>query len=75
MAMKQRADVVTDGGIADDIVRNAPASGIISFWCRRWSSDRAYVAHAPRRATGSGRKLQRDRACRRASHDDRGARP
>ena len=24
MAMKQRADVVTDGGIADDIVRNAP---------------------------------------------------
>ena len=26
MAMKQRADVVTDGGIAADIVRNAPAS-------------------------------------------------
>jgi aspartyl-tRNA(Asn)/glutamyl-tRNA(Gln) amidotransferase subunit C len=26
MAMKQRADVVTDGGIADDIVANAPAS-------------------------------------------------
>ena len=26
MAMKQRADEVTDGGIADDIVRNAPAS-------------------------------------------------
>ena len=26
MAMKQRADVVTDGGIADDIVRNAPAT-------------------------------------------------
>ena len=26
MAMKQRADKVTDGGIADDIVRNAPAS-------------------------------------------------
>ena len=26
MAMKQCADVVTDGGIADDIVRNAPAS-------------------------------------------------
>jgi aspartyl-tRNA(Asn)/glutamyl-tRNA(Gln) amidotransferase subunit C len=25
MAMKQRADVVTEGGIADDIVRNAPA--------------------------------------------------
>ena len=25
MAMKQRADVVTDGGIADDIVENAPA--------------------------------------------------
>jgi aspartyl-tRNA(Asn)/glutamyl-tRNA(Gln) amidotransferase subunit C len=24
MAMKQRADVVSDGGIADDIVRNAP---------------------------------------------------
>jgi aspartyl-tRNA(Asn)/glutamyl-tRNA(Gln) amidotransferase subunit C len=24
MAMKQRADEVTDGGIADDIVRNAP---------------------------------------------------
>ena len=26
MAMKMRADVVTDGGIPDDIVRNAPAS-------------------------------------------------
>jgi aspartyl-tRNA(Asn)/glutamyl-tRNA(Gln) amidotransferase subunit C len=26
MAMKQREDVVTDGGIADDIVRNAPAT-------------------------------------------------
>jgi aspartyl-tRNA(Asn)/glutamyl-tRNA(Gln) amidotransferase subunit C len=26
MAMKMREDVVTDGGIADDIVRNAPVS-------------------------------------------------
>jgi aspartyl-tRNA(Asn)/glutamyl-tRNA(Gln) amidotransferase subunit C len=26
MAMKQRDDVVTDGGIPDDIVRNAPAT-------------------------------------------------
>ena len=26
MAMKRRPDAVTDGGIADDIVRNAPAS-------------------------------------------------
>jgi len=26
MEMKKRADVVTDGGIADDIVRNAPAT-------------------------------------------------
>jgi aspartyl-tRNA(Asn)/glutamyl-tRNA(Gln) amidotransferase subunit C len=26
MAMKKRQDVVTDGGIADDIVKNAPAS-------------------------------------------------
>lgn len=26
MAMKQRHDVVTDGGIADDIVANAPLS-------------------------------------------------
>lgn len=26
MVMKKRADVVTDGGIADDIVKNAPAS-------------------------------------------------
>lgn len=25
MAMMARADVVTDGGIADDVVRNAPA--------------------------------------------------
>jgi aspartyl-tRNA(Asn)/glutamyl-tRNA(Gln) amidotransferase subunit C len=25
MAMKKRADIVTDGGIAGDIVRNAPA--------------------------------------------------
>ena len=26
MAMKKRADKVTDGGIADDIVKNAPAT-------------------------------------------------
>ncbi|MPZ58538.1 MAG: Asp-tRNA(Asn)/Glu-tRNA(Gln) amidotransferase subunit GatC [Rhizobiales bacterium] len=26
MAMKKREDIVTDGGIADDIVRNAPAT-------------------------------------------------
>jgi aspartyl-tRNA(Asn)/glutamyl-tRNA(Gln) amidotransferase subunit C len=26
MAMKKRPDAVTDGGIADDIVRNAPAT-------------------------------------------------
>jgi len=26
MAMKKRADAITDGGIAEDIVRNAPAS-------------------------------------------------
>jgi aspartyl-tRNA(Asn)/glutamyl-tRNA(Gln) amidotransferase subunit C len=26
MAMKMRADVVTDGGIAEDIVKNAPAT-------------------------------------------------
>jgi aspartyl-tRNA(Asn)/glutamyl-tRNA(Gln) amidotransferase subunit C len=26
MAMKKREDVVTDGGIAEDIVRNAPTS-------------------------------------------------
>jgi aspartyl-tRNA(Asn)/glutamyl-tRNA(Gln) amidotransferase subunit C len=26
MAMKKRPDVVTDGGIADDLVRNAPAT-------------------------------------------------
>jgi aspartyl-tRNA(Asn)/glutamyl-tRNA(Gln) amidotransferase subunit C len=26
MVMKKRADVVTDGGIADDIVKNAPAA-------------------------------------------------
>ncbi len=26
MAMKQREDVVTDGGIPDDVVKNAPAA-------------------------------------------------
>jgi len=26
MTMKKRADAVTDGGIAEDIVRNAPSS-------------------------------------------------
>jgi len=26
MAMKKRADIVTDGGIPDDILKNAPAS-------------------------------------------------
>lgn len=25
MTLKKRADVITDGGIADDVVRNAPA--------------------------------------------------
>ena len=26
MTMKKRADVITDGGIAEDVVRNAPAT-------------------------------------------------
>src|SRR3954464_13240407 len=26
MAMKKRADIVTDGGIAEDVVKNAPAT-------------------------------------------------
>ena len=26
MEMKKRADVVTDGGIADDVLKNAPAT-------------------------------------------------
>jgi aspartyl-tRNA(Asn)/glutamyl-tRNA(Gln) amidotransferase subunit C len=26
MTMKKRADIVTDGGIAGDVVKNAPAS-------------------------------------------------
>ena len=31
MVMKKRADVVDDGGIADDIVKNAPATADHSF--------------------------------------------
>jgi aspartyl-tRNA(Asn)/glutamyl-tRNA(Gln) amidotransferase subunit C len=39
MAMKKRADVVTDGSKAEDIVANAPeTTEEISSWCRRWSS-------------------------------------
>ena len=37
MAMKKREDVVTDGGIADDIVQErAGDARIISSSCRRW---------------------------------------
>ena len=37
MVMKKRPDVVTDGGDADAVLRNAPATETIIFWCRRWS--------------------------------------
>ena len=36
MAMKKREDVVTDGGIADDIVKNAPATEDHFSSSRRW---------------------------------------
>ena len=36
MEMKKRPDVVTDGDIPDDIVRNAPATEDIFSWFRRW---------------------------------------
>ncbi len=42
MEMKKRADVVNDGEIADDVVRNAPDTETISSWCRR-SSNRGRV--------------------------------
>jgi aspartyl-tRNA(Asn)/glutamyl-tRNA(Gln) amidotransferase subunit C len=32
MEMKKRTDEVTDSGIPDDIVRNAPATEAISSW-------------------------------------------
>jgi hypothetical protein len=38
MAMKKREDVVTDGGIADDIVKMRRRRKITSSSCRRWWS-------------------------------------
>jgi len=38
MDMKKRADVVNDGEIADEVVRNAPETRTISFWCRKSSN-------------------------------------
>ena len=54
MEMKMREDVVTDGGIADAIVANAPAARIISSSCPRlWSriggSETADVLDVPGR--------------------------
>ena len=43
-ALKMREDVVTDGGYADDLMKNAPqVRRTISSWCRRWSSDGARI--------------------------------
>ena len=39
MAMKMRKDEVTDGGIADDVVANAPAREDHFSSFRRWWSD------------------------------------
>jgi aspartyl-tRNA(Asn)/glutamyl-tRNA(Gln) amidotransferase subunit C len=39
MAMKKRTDVVTDGGIAEDIVKNAPASEDNFFLVQKWSNN------------------------------------
>ena len=50
MEMKKRADVVNDGEIADDIVRNAPETQTISSWCRRSSSKIAFSSEV---GTGS----------------------
>lgn len=38
VTLKQRKDEVTDGQIADDVVRNAPSRRTTSSSCRRWSS-------------------------------------
>jgi len=39
MEMKKRADDVNDGGIADDIEKTRRPPTIISFWCRKSSSN------------------------------------
>ena len=39
MEMKKRPDVVNDGEIADDVVRNAPDTRTISSWCRKSSNN------------------------------------
>ncbi len=36
MVMRMRQDMVTDGEIADDILRNAPATRITISRCPRW---------------------------------------
>ena len=41
MQMKKRADIVTDGGIADDVVATPRRRKAISSWCRK-SSNRAF---------------------------------
>ena len=38
MAMKKRADVVTDGGIAETSSRMRQPPRIIFSWCQKWSS-------------------------------------
>ena len=64
MEMKKRPDVVTDGGIPDDIVKNAPATRAISSWFPRWWNKMG-DAHRHRRsgrAKRDPRNLDRIRA-------------
>ena len=57
MLLKQRPDVVTDGGIADDVVANAPAREDHSSSCPRWWSEaspaRLGLPSRRRRASGT----------------------
>ncbi len=39
MALRLREDAVTDGGIAEQVLANAPDRAGRSSPCRRWSSD------------------------------------
>ena len=62
MEMKKREDVVTDGGIADDIVRGTRRRRRIIFsWCRRWWNEALERHSGSSRASGDPMRAGVDR--------------
>ena len=64
MAMKKRPDEVTDGGIPDDILKNAPAAQDGFLWCPRWwnkplAAYSTILFHHPRASAARPEDLER----------------